>query len=244
MRLLVFDTETSSPIPEEAFLVTAFLGLMDGEGKLLKEWNWVIDQGQPVPDEAAAIHGYTTQRVQAEGRKDVDAALLEILDVISENSGPGSQVPLVSHNSRFDLSLISREWARHGLPVLPFDEYPILDTMTCDRALDKWRKGSRRLEDVAVHYGIELGKEGSAHSADYDAILAGKIALKLRPKLRAMHKGGDFWEWMMDYQGNAYRESALSFASYKRGEQKRKPDEIEPDFVAQLDWPVSPIVVA
>lgn len=242
MRLLVFDTETSDKYPETAFLVTAYLGLMDGNGVILKAWEWVVDQGQEIPDDAAAVHGYTTKRVRAEGRKDVKNCLGEIRSTIEAHCHTSSFVPLTSHNSKYDLTLINHEFVRYGIKPLDFSAMPVIDTLTLDKATDKWRKGSRKLEDVARHYGVRLGNEGSAHSADYDAILAGQIALKLRAKLRSMAQG-DFWTWLMKYQADAYAEQATSFASYKRGEQKRKPDEIEPDFVADTAWPCGSISI-
>ncbi|QMU75977.1 hypothetical protein GXW83_09750 [Streptacidiphilus sp. PB12-B1b] len=81
----------------------------------------------------------------------------------------------------FDLSLLDAELARHGLASLSerlggAEPGPVLDPLTIDRAVDKYRKGSRTLQSACAHYGVELN---GAHRAGNDALAALRVALAL-----------------------------------------------------------------
>ncbi len=169
----LFDLETTGADPETARIVTAYVGLMDISGNVTDEWQWII-AGVDVPDEAAAIHGYTTERLHHEGRHDRRAAILEIEARLHDLFA--RSIPVAAYNAAYDFTVLDREKRDHrpGADGLSFTPRPVLDPYVLDKAFDKRRKGSRRLADVAEHYGIP--NEG-AHDARADCIMTGRLAL-------------------------------------------------------------------
>ena len=59
------DTETDGVNPEEARIVTAYVATIDGSTVVPN--HWVLDTGREMPEGAAKVHGYTTERMRAEG---------------------------------------------------------------------------------------------------------------------------------------------------------------------------------
>lgn len=173
-RLCLFDLETDHKDPDEAFLVqAAAVHVVPGEDR--RELEWIAKPRRPIPDEAAGVHGITTQRAATEGR-DVRLVLVEIM---REGLGPwGADCPLIGHNVNYDLTVLDRELHRHfgqGLRI----RGPVIDTLLLDKCCDQWRPGSRQLADTAAHYGFELA---DAHNAAPDALMAGRLAWAMAVK--------------------------------------------------------------
>lgn len=167
------DLETDSPDPEDARLVTAaFLRHVPGRALVVRQWT--ARPTRPISDGAARIHGFTTDRAEAEGAP-IGAVIEEIVTVLSESWS--WECPLLTCNSPFDLTIIDRERGRHlgggyKLSELP----PVVDTLLVDRMCDRFRPGSRRLSDTCRHYGVTLD---GAHDAAADALATMRLAWKL-----------------------------------------------------------------
>lgn len=170
-RLCAFDFESTAADPEEARIVTCCIAFVGG-GERTEVHSWVADAGVEIPAEAAAIHGFDTARVRAEGKPLADV-LPEILGYLTGAVAAG--LPLVAYNSVYDVTLADRESRRFGLP--PFGDALanayVIDPHTIDRALDRYRKGPRTLTDVSAHYGVRLD---GAHNSTFDALAAARIA--------------------------------------------------------------------
>lgn len=168
-RLAVFDTETTGLSTRDDRIVTAFVGVLGPEGRLLESHSWLADPGVIIPPRATEVHGISTQKAQQEGRpaKDVVAEVVEILHQILR-----SGTPLVVYNASYDLTLTNSEARRYGLSPLE-NPRPIVDPLVIDRALDTYRKGKRTLDQVSSHYGII---NEAAHNARGDAVTAGLVA--------------------------------------------------------------------
>jgi DNA polymerase III epsilon subunit-like protein len=65
-RMAAFDLETTAANPEEARIVAAAVVLV-GAGAETDSTTWLADPGIEIPEEAAEVHGITTERAQAEG---------------------------------------------------------------------------------------------------------------------------------------------------------------------------------
>ncbi|MGW4085780.1 exonuclease domain-containing protein [Streptomyces sp. NPDC004822] len=206
--LIGFDLETTGTDPREARIVTAaVVEVRDGE--LLGHRQWLADPGVPIPAEAVAVHGVSNERAAAEGRP-ADQVADAVADVLVAYWKTG--VPVVAYNAAFDLSLLSAELRRYGLPSLRerlggVDPAPVVDPYTIDRRVDRYRRGKRNLEAVCREYGVELA---SAHDAFADALaaarLAGAIAAR-HPKVATLgpaelHRRQIEWyaEWAADFQ--------------------------------------------
>ncbi|MFI8828566.1 3'-5' exonuclease [Streptomyces sp. NPDC053431] len=225
--LVGFDLETTGTDPLEARIVTASIVGVHG-GRVVRQRDWLADPGIRIPAQASAIHGISTERAAAEGRP-----VREVADEIAETlTGYWAQgVPVVAYNASFDLTLLTAELRRHGLPSL--EERlggrgmgPVVDPYTIDRAVDRYRRGKRTLEAVCAEYGVELT---AAHQAAADALAAVRVAIAIAERHAsvaaldpaALHERQIGW----------YREWAEDFQSFLR----RKGDA---DAVVDPTWPV------
>ena len=76
-------------------MVTASLVVVDPHGTLAANYEWLVDPGVEIPEEAAAVHGVTTERARAEGLP-ADLAIVEIADTLRDffDAGiPGHRLP-------------------------------------------------------------------------------------------------------------------------------------------------------
>lgn len=170
-RIMALDLETTSADPEEARIVSAAIIQRGPDVLCAVNWDWLIDPGVPIPPEATAVHGID----------DATAALgldpFEALDEIARAIlvAAVTPIPLVIYNAQFDLTVLDRECRRHGVG-LSFDGLLVIDPFVIDKELDQFRKGSRKLVDVAAHYHVPA--EGTAHGAHADALMAARIAVR------------------------------------------------------------------
>ena len=170
--ITVLDTETTGVDTERDRIVSLAVIRVAPDGSVEPgSLACVIDPGVPVPPEAAAIHGITTERARAEGWRPAEAlgAAAALVARCRDEGGP-----LTIFNAPFDWPLLSAECRRHGV-ALPAG-VPLFDPLLVDRHCDRWRRGSRRLADVARHYGVLLA---DAHAADADAVAAAGVARAL-----------------------------------------------------------------
>lgn len=176
IRRAGFDTETTGPDPEQDRIVTAAL-VVRGGGKPDQVYTWLINPGVPIPDEAAAIHGITTEKAQADGQ-DPKVALEEIAGMLAAGLAYG--MPVIAFNLSFDWTILDRDLRRNGLA--PLDDrlgnpagLPLIDPHVIDRQVDRYRKGKgmRKLQPTAGVYGVTIT---DWHTAEADALAALLIA--------------------------------------------------------------------
>ncbi|WP_332835674.1 3'-5' exonuclease [Microbacterium suaedae] len=169
-RIAVFDLETTGVDTARDRIVTAYVGVLDETGRVLDERNWLADPSVEIPAAAAAVHGITTERAQAEGRE-ARQVVGEIVEALGALFAAG--IPVVAYNAPFDLSMLKNEAIRHGIAPIP-DPSPVVDPLVLDKQHDRYRRGKRTLDIVAAHYGVPLD---DAHEASADAIAAGRVAI-------------------------------------------------------------------
>lgn len=217
----VFDLETTGVDVETARIVTAHVGVLDGDGRQLESWSWMADPGVEIPAGATAVHGVTTERARREGRPAAEV-VAEIVDRLTTLFARGLAVTI--YNAPYDLSLLDREAARHG--VSPLVHGPIIDPLVLDKAVDRYRRGKRTLTAATEHYGIRLD---DAHDARSDAVAAGRVAQAIARRypvevlvdLDVLHEMQVGW----------CRDQAESFQEYMRRVR-------DPEFVADGAWPL------
>ncbi len=206
--LIGFDLETTGTDPREARIVTgAVIEVRDGQ--VLGHREWLADPGVEIPADAVAVHGISNERAAAEGAP-ADRVADAIANVLTAYWRTG--VPVVAYNAAFDLTLLSAELRRHGLPSLSdrlggIDPAPVVDPYTIDRSVDRYRRGKRNLEAVCAEYGVPLE---SAHDASADALAAARLACAIavrHPKVASLgpaelHRRQIEWyaEWAADFQ--------------------------------------------
>jgi DNA polymerase-3 subunit epsilon len=174
MPLLGFDCETTGTSPHNDRIVTIAL-CRDHPVQEPREWSWLIDPQIDIPDEAAQIHGVTTEHARQHG-VDPAEALFEVSGQLALWMGHG--FPVVAYNAPYDFTMLEAENRRHGLPTLaerldPLPVGPVIDPLVIDKHVEKFRKGKRQLTVTAEYYGVQLD---NAHTADADAAAAVGVA--------------------------------------------------------------------
>jgi DNA polymerase-3 subunit epsilon len=227
--LVGFDTETTGVDVTNDRIVTAAV-VLRVPGVSTEVRTWLIDPGVPIPQEAAAIHGITTEHARTHGVS-APAALEEIAAQLAAHLREG--VPVVAYNAAFDLSLLDSELARHGLATLPErlggPVAPVLDPLVLDRWQDRYRSGPRRLGNLVEHYGVVAAD--ALHSADVDVLATLDVldALARRfPELAAMSLDD-----LHAAQVGAHDDWARNFNQWRAGKGLTGPG-------ASTSWPVEP----
>ncbi|WP_318241846.1 3'-5' exonuclease [Arthrobacter pullicola] len=214
-----FDLETTGRDPQEARIVTASIILVDASGGILKHHEWLIDPGVDIPEEAAAIHGISTERARADG---IPARLgvAEIIQVLQDTFAAG--VPVLAFNAAYDFTVLAREAERCGLSApVPF---PVIDPFIMDKQADRYRRGKRTLTAMAEHYGVAF-ENAHTSAADVMATLAVGAAMAGAFPLLAQDAAS-----LHQLQTGWAAEQAASFQSYLRRR--------DPEAVIDGTWPV------
>lgn len=173
MKTVTLDCESTGVDTDNDRIITFFMRARDGD-RTLYENNWIIDPGVEIPDEAAEVHGMTTEWVREHGRNDVAKAVDEIHCLLYESVNEGYVV--CGYNHAFDLAILDAEVRRHHAEeVLSFpDDARFIDPAIFSRVLDKYKKGGHQLITVAKRNGIEI-EEDRLHAADYDVEVTEKL---------------------------------------------------------------------
>ena len=200
------------------------------EGVVLRSWSGLIDPGRPIPPEATAVHGISTEQARDEGMP-----LREAMALVSDAVVAASEraVPLAGMKLDYDLTILelAGDLCGHGLVERGW-RGPVLDAGVIDRHFDPEREGRRTLVDLCAHYGIEIAK---AHDAWADATASIEVLFALALRYDAL------WECdlarLHDHQIDWHREWTESYDSWRRSEGLMP---IDPrDYV----WPVAPAVL-
>jgi DNA polymerase-3 subunit epsilon len=225
-RLAVFDLETTGVDTDTSRIVSACIAVLEPDGSLHSQWNWLADPEVEIPEGASAVHGISTELARAEGRT-AETVAGEITATLRTLLAVG--IPLVVYNAPYDLSLLDRECRRHKVEPLGTPS-PVIDPLVIDKAVDRYRKGKRTLIAAAERYGVNLD---DAHDAAADAIAAGRVAQAIARTFpdevdvpfADLHGRQQIW----------YAEQAASFQQYIR---EVKGDQ---DYVAESAWPLRPL---
>lgn len=244
LKILTFDTETNGVDVENDRILTCFMRARDGE-EVVFERNWVIDPGVEVPEEAAAIHGMTTEWIRKNGRKDWEEAISEIVANLVDYGRWGFLV--TGYNSSFDLAILEAEAKRSredvvGIAfVLPQTKF--FDPLILSRRFDKYRKGGHKLVDIARAHGFEVD-ESKAHEASYDVEMTEFLVPKMlnlawskMPKERAGLTPDQFLDKLQEWQAEWKSEWASGLTQYFAKIGKTENDDGETPIIVDGKFP-------
>ena len=175
LPLAAMDTETTGVRIHSDRIVTASICVVDGSQVHTDEF--MLNPGIEIPDEAANVHGITTERAYEEGQ-DYAEGYAEIRGRLETIWAQGRLI--AGMNLAFDLSILHHEGMRLGYPPLQIGA--VFDVYVVDRAIDQFRRGKRNLAALCEHYGV---KQTDAHQSTGDALAAARLAyvLRKRPEL-------------------------------------------------------------
>lgn len=206
---LGFDTETTGVNTASDRIVTAALIYRQGGQNIEK--TWLLNPGVDIPVEASNIHGVTTEYARAHGQ-DPRIGLEEIAVELVKHLE--TRTPVVAFNATFDVSILDAELIRYGLtPVsarLATGWTPVIDPLVLDRAVDRYRKGKRKLVDLCTHYGV--AETGTLHTADADVAATLDVLdliIAKYPELGQMALPD-----LHSYQARAHHQWATNFNQY------------------------------
>jgi DNA polymerase-3 subunit epsilon len=177
-----FDTESTGVDLENDRIVSATVVVMrpgpNGGRHEVDVRSHLIAVDIDIHPEATKVHGITTEYAREHGKPAAD-----VLDLVAADLADAlrAAVPVVGMNLSFDWTLLDRECRRWGVPTVNdrLDGQPIapvVDVYVIDRALDRYRRGSRKLTDLCEHYGVRLD---GAHDATFDALGAARVAYRM-----------------------------------------------------------------
>ncbi|MGP9837565.1 3'-5' exonuclease [Arthrobacter sp. 179] len=155
-----FDLETTGKDPQEARIVTASVVIVNGRQEIINHREWLVNPGVPIPEEAAAVHGVSTEQAVASGQDPATA----IAEISAHLRDLFQTMPVLAFNAGYDFTVLARESERQGVPAL--EPAPVIDPFIIDKHVDKYRRGKRTLTAMCEHYGIPLN---NAHSSAADA---------------------------------------------------------------------------
>lgn len=161
-------------------IVSAALVVMPYAGRPTVR-TWLAKPTIPIPAEATAVHGITTEHAETHGRP-IDQVLFELTGILGLHMGRDA-LPLVAYNAAYDVTLLEWENRRHGVDTLESrlgQIQPVLDPLVLDKHADPYRKGGRKLTDVCRAYQVV---HGGPHDAAADAI----AACRLWPRILERH---------------------------------------------------------
>lgn len=218
-KYFVWDVESTGIEVFEDRIVQFFGATADSQGNLLDTWEFFINPGVPVPEEAAAVHGFDDDFLAENGMEPYDA-----LNYIRNLFLSERDLIQVAFNMNYDLSIIDAEMKRHGVSdyfgTWFAENAKLVDGLVIDRHKDKYRKGKRNLETQAAHYGVEFDPD-EAHNAVYDVEKTAQVTVKILEK----------------YGGPTTREQASWHEAWRKGFESylRKSD---PTARVEAGWPL------
>ena len=221
--MIVFDLETTGINPFTDLPVSA--SLLDFNPVTGEFWDdtesyFLIDPGCKIPDDAIAIHGITTEMARRDG-KPLEVAIGQIYDTIV-----GSNKPIVGMNIAYDLTMV--DTASQSLLDCRLPEWiKVIDILVLDRHFVPYRRGSRKLADLAQAYGVE---QENAHNAQGDTTTTAKVLssmIKVYPEITDF----DISE-LVESQKEWHYDWASSYSDWRQ--QVGKSPLAEEDF----QWPI------
>jgi DNA polymerase III subunit epsilon len=225
-----FDLETTGIDVFEDRVVTASIVYVNDQGNVIQTYEWLLNPGIEIPDEAAAVHGITTEQAQRYGEQP-RTALYEIAGILSYFLT--NDVPIVAYNAAYDFSLLNYDLERNLgddyslTKFFPNQEIPplIIDPLVLDKKLDRYRKGSRKLTTQAERLGVSLE---NAHTSADDALAAVLVAQAMWSKYPNLSAGPiqDLYEAQQTW----YEEQQLGLQDYFRKQGKNE--------TVNTQWPI------
>jgi DNA polymerase-3 subunit epsilon len=166
MREIVLDTETTGLDPADAHRILE-IGCVELENHLPngRTYHQYINPDREVPDEAARVHGLTTEKLVGEPLFDAIAG--EFLEFIGD-------AQLIIHNADFDIKFLNFELSKLGMPEISMNR--VTDTLTMARK--KFPGSPASLDALCKRFDVDNANR-TLHGALLDSELLAEVYLEL-----------------------------------------------------------------
>lgn len=182
-KVCVFDTETTGLDFTKDQIVTAYIGMFDTTKREIVEGKeYLIKPTIEIEAAAQKINRLDPIEVMKNG-EDPKVALDDMAERLDR--AMMENIPIVAMNARFDFTMLNQNLSFHGLD--PFDEvYPVFDPFVIDKWRDPFRRGPRKLMNLADLYEVSYDNT-VLHDAQEDALITGSVAAAMIHRLRSQN---------------------------------------------------------
>lgn len=175
---VVFDTETTGFNAGLSDQMIEIGAVKVRDGIVLDSFDRLINPNRHIDSEITKLTGITDAMVSECDNEEV------VTKDFKEWIG---DLPLVAHNAKFDISMISMAYYKYNLGVFT---NPVLDTLTISQVINKDLR-RHNLTALTKNYGIDFEEndgvgEKHHHRADYDAEFTGYMFNKMLDQLDKM----------------------------------------------------------
>ncbi len=166
MREIVLDTETTGLDPRDGHRIIE-IGCVELDNHLPngQTYHQYINPDRDVPDEAARVHGLTTEKLIDEPLFDRIAG--DFLNFIGD-------AQLIIHNADFDIKFLNFELAKIGLPEISMTR--VTDTLAMARK--KFPGSPASLDALCKRFDVDNSNR-TLHGALLDSELLAEVYLEL-----------------------------------------------------------------
>lgn len=166
---VVFDTETTGFNAAGGDQMIEIGAVKICQGNIVDRFDELIDPGRHIPDKITELTCITDEMVK--GKDNEETVTRKFLEWVSD-------LPMVAHNAKFDISFIEMSMKKYNLGEF---NNTVIDTLELSRALDT---GFARhsLSALVKRYNVPW-EEDAHHRADYDAEGTALVFHKMLQKL-------------------------------------------------------------
>ncbi|MDO4878634.1 MAG: DNA polymerase III subunit epsilon [Neisseria sp.] len=169
-RQIVLDTETTGLYADRGDRLVEFAGIeMKNRQLTMNNLHLFVHPQRDIPEEAAAVHGITLDKLEAENAPPFEAVGQRIADFLR-----GAE--LIIHNARFDVGFLDMEFARMGLPGIRELGCKVTDTLALAKEKLPGKKVS--LDALCGHLGVDRSRR-VLHGALIDCELLAEVYLAM-----------------------------------------------------------------
>ena len=169
---VVFDLETTGFNAGGADSIIEIGAVKINNGQIIDTFDELIDPKRKLADKIIELTHITDEML--EGKMNEEEGVKKFIDWIG-----GTNVPMVAHNAKFDVSFIEMAYQKYDLGEFV---NPVIDTLELSRALDP-SEARHSLSAVTKRYGVTFDEEGH-HRANYDAEGTAIVLHKMLTKMR------------------------------------------------------------
>lgn len=160
-EFIIFDIETTG-LSNKLDRITEIGAVRIRDGRIIDEYNQLINPQMPIPDKITQLTGITNEMVA--NAPTIEAVLPDFIKFIGD-------APLVAHNASFDIGFIRENVRKIGHSI----KNSVLDTLQLARVLLPKLK-RHKLDVVAKELGVKLDNH---HRAVDDALCLANIFIKM-----------------------------------------------------------------